>query len=409
MPSFSERLFTKPHGVVAACTIGNAVGITPMVYTVFGFFLIPLTEEFGWSRSSVSLVLLIVAITSAASYPVIGRLVDRYGARRLMLAGNLLFAVSLASVSLIGDSLLQLYLAYACMGISAAIPSTVMFTKVIAGWFDRNRGLFLGIAGGLGNGLGSALTPILVLMLLSNYGWQVGYQGLALTVLLIGFPVLLLLLWDPPKAAQNDQGQTQQTSQGMTLKESMRTSTFWMIVAAIGLGAGCMTAIFAHIVPMLIDRGLPASKATTVLITFSMVTAAWQIGVGYLLDRIPKAWIAAPFYLIALAGLMLLESTDDYRLLILAAVLLGFGLGTEYGVLPYFLSRYFGVKHYGAISGAVYGVIVLTQGVAPVLMALVFDMTGTYNISIIAIGIGLICGAALVLKLQPFKFIAPQD
>ncbi len=409
MPSFSERLFTKPHGVVAACTIGNAVGITPMVYTVFGFFLIPLTEEFGWSRSSVSLVLLIVAITSAASYPVIGRLVDRYGARRLMLAGNLLFAVSLASVSLIGDSLLQLYLAYACMGISAAIPSTVMFTKVIAGWFDRNRGLFLGIAGGLGNGLGSALTPILVLMLLSNYGWQVGYQGLALTVLLIGFPVLLLLLWDPPKAAQNDQGQTQQTSQGMTLKESMRTSTFWMIVAAIGLGAGCMTAIFAHIVPMLIDRGLPASKATTVLITFSMVTAAWQIGVGYLLDRIPKAWIAAPFYLIALAGLMLLESTDDYRLLILAAVLLGFGLGTEYGVLPYFLSRYFGVKHYGAISGAVYGVIVLTQGVAPVLMALVFDMTGTYNIAIIAIGIGLICGAALVLKLQPFKFIAPQD
>ena len=409
MSSLTTKIFTRPHGVVAACTIGNAVGITPMVYTTWGLFLIPLTTEFGWSRSSISLVLLIVAVASAACYPIIGRLIDRYGARHIMLAGNLLFATSLASVSLIDGSLWQLYLAYAGVGIFAAIPSTVMFSKVIAGWFDRNRGLFLGIAGGLGNGAGAALTPILALVLLGNYGWRGGYLGLALTILLIGFPALLLWLWNPPKATPNDQNQTGKTSQGMTLAESIRTGTFWIILVAIGLGAGCMTAIFAHMVPMLIDRGLAASQATTVLVTFSMVTAGWQIGVGYLLDRIPKAWVAAPFYLIALAGLILLGATDDYRLLILAGALLGFGLGTEYGVLPYFLSRYFGVKHYGAISGLVYGLIVLTQGGMPVLMALVFDMTGTYNIATTLTGLGLICGAALILKLKPFRFVAPQD
>jgi len=124
---------------------------------------------------------------------------------------------------------------------------------------------------------------------------------------------------------------------------------------------------------------------------------------GLLLDRIPRPWIAAPFYLVALAGLVLFASTTSYPRLILAGALMGVGLGTEYGVLPYFLSRYFGVRHYGAISGAVYGVTVLTQGIAPFLMDLVFDLTGSYRQAIIVIGAGLLTGALLILRLPPFR------
>lgn len=405
MASFLTTIFSRPTGVVAACTVGNAVSVTPMVYTVFGLFLIPITTEFDWSRSSVSLVLLIIAIASAICYPIVGRLIDQYGARRIMLAGNLMFAASVASVSLIGPHLYQLYLAYALIGITAAIPSSVMFTKVIAGWFDENRGLYLGIVGGLGNGVGAALSPLFVLMLLTQYGWRTSYLGIAAAIIIIGFPVLYLLLWDPQKSSQTNKQTTEHGQQGMTLAEASKTGTFWIILAAIGLGAGCMTAIFAHVVPMLIDRGLPTAQATNILITFSMVTAGWQIGVGYLLDRVPKPWIAAPFYLAALAGLMLLQSTTDYSLLLIAGVLLGFGLGTEYGVLPYFLSRYFGVKHYGAISGVVYSVIVLTQGLTPFLMGLVFDVTGSYDMAVLVIAAGLLLGAGLILRLKPFIFI----
>ncbi len=398
-------IFTRRVGVVAACTVGNAVSVTPMVYTVFGLFLIPLTEEFNWSRSSVSLVLLIIAVTSAICYPIVGRMIDHYGARRIMLAGNLLFATAVASVAFIGPSLAQLYLAYALIGISAAIPSSVMFTKVIAGWFDRNRGLYLGIAGGLGNGVGAALSPIFVLMLLTNYGWRHSYLGIAAAIVVIGFPVLFMLLWDAQRVIQQKKETTQQDKQGMTLAEAANTSTFWIILVAIGLGAGCMTAIFAHVVPLLSDRGLAVAQATTILITFSMVTAGWQIGIGYLLDKIPKPWIAAPFYIAALVGLLLLQSTTDYSMLLVAGVFLGLGLGTEYGVLPYFLSRYFGVKHYGTISGTVYSVVVLTQGLTPFLMALVFDTTGTYQLAIIIIAACLLCGAALILRLKPFVFV----
>ncbi len=436
-----SALFTRPTGVVAACTVGNAVSVTPMVYTVFGLFLIPLTTEFGWSRAGVSFVLTIIAIASALGYPVIGRMIDRHGARRIILAGNVLFAASIASVSLIGGNLMHLYIAYALIGLTAAVPSSAMFTKVIASWFDQNRGLFLGIVGGLGNGTGAALSPVLAHLLISAFGWRGAFQGIALTVLLVGFPVLFLLLWDPPRAAQPKRGQPIPQPQalpassgdkaptgavtpggpaagksanrvgapdpaaGMTLAEARRTGTFWIILVAIALGAGCMTAVFAHVVPMLEDRGLPRAQATTVLATFSMVTAGWQIGVGYLLDRVPRPWIAAPFYLVAIGGLVLLESTSSFPLLLLAGLLLGFGLGTEYGVLPYFISRYFGVEHYGAITGTAYAVVVLTQGITPFLMALVFDLTGSYDLAVGAIGFGLLLGAVLILRLKPFTYI----
>ena len=406
MPNLlSKPLFSRPTGVVVACTVGNGVSVTPMVYTVFGLFLIPIATEFGWPRAGVSFVLLIIAIAGAIGYPIVGRLIDRYGARPVILTGNVLFAASVASVSLVEASRLQFYSAYALIGITAAIPSSVMFTKVIAGWFDQRRGLFLGIAGGLGNGLGAALSPLFVYALISSYGWRAGFQGIGAAIILIGFPVLYLLLRDPPRDVSRSATEHLEKTAGLSLAEALKTSTFWIILAAIALGAGCMTAIFAHVVPMLLDRGVSAGQATTVLATFSLVTAGWQIGMGYMLDRIPRPWIAAPFYLLALAGLILLESASSYPLLLLSGMLMGLGLGTEYGVLPYFLSRYFGTRHYGAISGSMYGVIVLTQGLTPFLMDIVFDVTGNYDIAIIAICIGLVLGAILITRLLPFHVV----
>ena len=393
-----SRFFTRANGVVAACTVGNAVSVTPMVYTVFGLFLIPISTEFGWPRSAVSIVLLILAVVGALSYPVVGRIIDQYGARRVILSGNLLFAMSVALVSVSTANPVHFYLTYAFLGITAAIPSSVMFTKVIAGWFDRNRGFAMGFAGGVGNGTGAAIAPVVVSVLLANFGWRGAHQGIALIIVIVGFPVLYWMLHDPPTRSISGSD----TSEGMTLAQARRTKTFWTILIAVALGAGCLTAVFARVVPMLLDRGISMDQAVSVLVTFSLVTAVWQFGVGYTLDRFPKPWIAAPFYVSAVCGLILFETTSSYSMLLLAGLLMGLGLGTEYGVLPYFLSRYFGVRHYGAISGLVYGVIVLTQGVTPFLMDLDFDLTGNYRIAVVVVCIALLFGAVLLTRLKPF-------
>lgn len=384
-------------GVLIACTVGNAVGVTPMVYTVFGLFLIPISTEFNWPRSAVSIVLLILAIAGAVSYPVVGRLIDRRGARPVILTGLLLFAASVALVAVVSANPVHFYLTYALLGVTAAIPSSVMYTKVIAGWFNRNRGFALGFVGGVGNGAGAAVAPIFVAVAIASYGWRGAHIVIALVIVAVGLPTLFLLLRDPP----TDRAAAAEALEGVTLAEARRTKIFWLILVAVALGAGSMTAVFAHVVPMLVDRDIGMERAVSVLVTFSLVTAAWQVCVGYLLDRFPRPWIAAPFYVIAVAGLVLLETSSSDSLLLLAGVLMGIGLGTEYGVLPYFLSRYFGVRHYGAISGMVYGVVVLTQGVTPFLMDLNYDIDGNYRIAVIVVSIAMLIGAFLMTRLPP--------
>jgi MFS family permease len=126
------RNFRTSTQVVLACTVGNAVGITPMVYTVFGLFLLPISGEFHWPRSAVSIVLLIVAVAGAIGYPIVGRTIDRYGDRVVVLSGIVAFAVAVSLVALINANRLELYAAYALIGITGTIPSSVTFTKQLA-------------------------------------------------------------------------------------------------------------------------------------------------------------------------------------------------------------------------------------------------------------------------------------
>jgi len=392
-------------GVLAAATAGNFVCATPAVQTVFGIFLVPISDEFHWPRAQVSGVLTLMAVVTALAYPLLGRAADRWGARRLILPGNLAFAASVAALSLADGRLWQFYALFAVMSVASAVPSTMMFTKVVTGWFDAARGRALGITAGLGNGAGSTVMPIVAGLLMARFGWRGAYQGIGLLVALIGFPLLLAFLRDPPKRAAGDAA----AETGMSLAQAARTTTFWITLVAIALGAGCVTAVFTHIAPILGDRRIGEATIIGVISTFALVCAGWQIAVGWLLDRTQAPRIAAPFYLLAAAGVALMLRVHDTPGLVVSGALMGIGLGTEFGALPFFIARYFGLRAYGAISGVMYAVVMFLQGLTPVLMDLVFDAQGRYDAALYAVVAALVCGAALLLALKPYGRPAAAD
>jgi MFS family permease len=400
------------RGVAIACTIGNMICLTTTVSSVFGVFLVPISKDFGWPRAQVTAVLAIISLVSIIAFPIVGRVMDRFGGRRVLLIGNVAFAASVALVSQVPNDIVQFYILYAVIGIAGAIPCTAMFSKVISEWFDERRGLMLGVSAGVGNGVGAIVMPIIAASLLPVIGWQASYAVIGLIILGIGFPTFFFLLKDAPRSGGPAiAGQAEIVSlPGFTLPEALRSVPFWLILCSLGIGAGCLTAIFSHVIPVLTDRGVGLGLATVVMSVLALVTAGWQVAVGALLDRISSPRTAAPGFLAGALGLWLLDSSISTPMLVLSGALLGIGLGTAFGALPYFISRYFGLRYYGTIIGVTYAFVMAAQGATPFLMDLWFDAHRSYAGSIVIIELCLLAIGGMIMTFPPYTMkVAAND
>ena len=391
-------------GVLFAATTGSMLSTTATVHSVFGTFLVPLSQSFGWSRASISAVMAIIAVSCAIAYPLAGRYSDKYGSRRMIMFGNIMLALSIAALALTNGSLAQFYLTFLAIGIFGALPSTAMFSKLVAEWFHENRGTAMGFSAGVGNGLGAVLMPVVAAILVSTEGWRTGYIGIAALVLLIGFPVMYLFLHDVPAAerqAAHDHGGAR--TEGHTLGQAAATPGFWLLIAAIALGGGISTAILSHVVPIVGDRGFSLATGTAVVSIFALTTSLWQIISGRLLDRSTTPRIVAPMYALAIPGLLLLEFGGSTPALIAGGVCLGIALGAQFGALPFYIARYFGLRHFGTILGVMYSAVIAGQGITPVLLDAAFDAMGSYRGAILVSAGVMAAGSLLILLLPAYR------
>lgn len=382
-----------------AATTGNLVCITAAISATFGTFLVPISQDFGWPRAAVSGVLGLIAILSALSYPLIGRAMDRFGARPIILTGNALLALSIALLSLTNGNIWLFYFQFGIVGLAGAMCASPMIAKVVSNWFDERRGLMLGVTAGVGNGVGATVVPIVAGVLLPLLGWRGTYVAIGAIVLVVGAPILWLWLRDSPDVERNRVDKTVSLAEGMTPAEAARTPRFWLLLIAVASGAGAMTAVFTHVVPMMMDRGFGLGEATGIVVTFALVTAAWQVVTGGLLDAVRSPLLIVPMYVAAMLGLGLLQFGHGGMTMTAAGVLLGVGMGAEYAALSYFCSRYFGLRHFGSINGILYAAVILAQGLTPALMDMSYDRTGSYDQAATALIATLAAGMVLLFFL----------
>lgn len=387
--------------VAIAATIANTLCMTAAISATIGVFLVPIAEDFLWPRAAVSGVLGLISVISAISYPLIGRAMDRFGARWLLVAGNLGLAAGIVLVSRADGTMLDFYWRFAVVGLFGTMSATGMVSKVVSNWFDARRGLMLGITAGVGNGLGATIMPIVAGLVLTAYGWRTGYLVIGLLVALAA-PIMALWLRDAPEAGSDA---APVLAEGMTPGEAARTGAFWLMLVAVAAGAGGMTAVFTHVVPILTGHGVGLGEATGVVATFALVTAGWQVVTGALLDRFRTPRLLLPMYASAMAGMVVLQFSTGSAAILLAGALLGIGMGAEYGALSYFVSRYFGLRHFGTIVGTFYAVVAFIQGAAPALMDVSYDRSGSYLTAMVAILAALALGMVLLALLpHPDRF-----
>jgi len=398
--------------VVLAAGIGLAMHFGPIVVATFGVFLKPLSQEFGWSRAQISLAFSLSTLALTVAVPLIGRLVDRLGARKVILPAVLLFGLALMSLYFLTASLWHFYTIALLIAVTGGGTTPVSYSKVISCWFDQKRGLALGLAMA-GSGLGAFIMAPLAQVLITTVGWRQTYVLLGLLAIGVTVPVVGLFLKETPQmmgllpdgemVAQA--GVTKQSGQesGMSSHEAWHTGTFWLMLCAFFLLSVSFHGYIVHLVPLLTDRGVSAQSAALVVSLGAVGAVLGRVAVGYLLDRFFAPYVAIGFFCGFALGIFLLWSGAVGGLVFVAAVLVGLGLGAEFDLMAYMVSRYFGLRAFGEIYSYAFAAFTLGAVIGPLLMGVSFDSTGSYSPVLGGFVVATLMAAGLMTQLGPYQ------
>lgn len=398
--------------IILVAGVGLFLSYISVVSFTFGVFINSLGREFNWSRGQISLAFSLSLMAMCAAMPLIGRLVDRLGARKVILPSVLAFGLCLISLYFLSTSLWHFYAIYLIMGIVGGGSGQIPYSRVISQWFDRRRGLALGLAM-VGAGLGSFIMPYAAHELISNAGWRAAYLYMGFVVIMVTIPVVALALKEKPETMgllpdgqvlRDDSIAEQSRAEfGMSCREALRSGIFWLMCFAFFLVAMSVIGCLIHLAPMLTDRGVSPGSAAFAASLLGGSLILGRVGAGYLLDRFFASYVAVCFFCGAALGVLLLWAGAAGSLAFAAALLLGLGLGAEGDIMAYLVSRYFGLRAFGEIYS--YAMISFTLGgvVGPLFMGLGFDATGSYRLVLGAFLMAALTAAALMTRLGPYR------
>src|SRR6516164_4379041 len=405
-------LFANRWLVVAASMCGLLVGAGPILIFSSGVFLKPVSAELGITRGDLSSALFLATICTAISCPIFGWFLDRFGTRRVMIPGVILYALVVAGFGLMQKNpVFVIPLIYALVGIVGAVQTPIPYAAVVAQWFDRQRGLALGIATA-GVGLGVVVLPPFLAMLINDFGWRHAYYGLGLAVLLLAWLPVALFVREPPAlaraAARHTDLNLTDSLPGTQASQAFRQWEFWALTIAFFLGVMAINGTLTHVIPLLTDRGVSLQQAAIMFSFAGYAIIGGRILAGWCLDRIWGPYVAICFFAIPMLGIALLGSGATGIVPLIGAVLCGAGIGAEIDLMAFFLSRYFGLKAYGKIYGVMFAVFNIGTGLGPALSGVSFDRFHSYQPIFIVYEVALAITCVLFVRLGPYPYPAPK-
>jgi MFS family permease len=389
--------------------IGLTLALAYGIWYSYSVILVALLAEFGWSRSVLAGAFSVFTLVHGAVNPVIGSLCARFRPLRVMAAGGVAMGLALFADSFIATPV-QLYLGFGVLtavAVAAAgwIPALVHVQRE----YQDRVGLAIGVVSS-GVGVGMLLVVPLAQLLIDAFGWRTAFRVLALLSVLWIVPSSLWLMRAPRRAraaaaaprvgdtAPQAARRPRPASHAMTLGQAMRTQPFWLLLAAFFFGNLSSQTLHVHQVAYLVEHGLAAIVAASVVGVVGLASIVGKTGGGWLSDRIERE-------LVFVAGIALLAASAFVLLALGAAptrwgaygyaVLLGVGYSVTAALIPAMVSDRFSGPHFGAIVGAGLMGSALGSALGPWLAGGLYDMTGSYTLAFtIAAACGVVAGAA---------------
>ncbi len=386
--------------------------------TVVGVFLGPVTQDLGWQVWQFTLGTSLAAAAGAVSGIVAGGIVDRRGPRLLMAIGVVVTAVCFTGLSLQSDlwMFLTLYLIAGFVGYTLFGPLIVNAT--LSKWFIVRRGWALAL-GSVGVSLAGITAPVAVTFIVDTWDWRTGYAALAIFVVIVVTPVALIMRRTPEDHGLLPDGRPQPTGSGpgegtpppeprsFTRAEAVRTRAFWLLIGGFGLNLVALTAVLVHAIPFVTEAGFSRTIGAIALSVNGVGNLSSKPVWGYALQRLETRRLVVAAFSTSAVGVSLIVlagATGQQAVLFPGFFLYGFGFGGTIPISEFLWARYFGRRHIGAIRGIGNPISILGSSAGPVLVALWFDLTHSYELAFIAIIGAYLSGAAVIsISRQPVR------
>lgn len=346
-------------------------------------FVDPLVTDLDITRTQLTTAYMIGTLTAALALPWIGRAMDSFGVRKVMIATGLVFGGALMALSAV-SGIAGLTGGFVLLRMSGQGALSMAATTVIAAWFIRRRGLVIGIVSAVGS-IGITLTPLVSNWLIGRSGWRYTWFVEGVVVLAVIIPMSLLLIRNRPSdVGQLPDGEPPARGMspevvGLTLRQVRGTVLFWLIMGAVALTAGLVTAVSFHQIGILTARGLTPTAAAANFLPQIVATLLAMFVIGALADRVSARWLICSAMLALAAGLALAAFVVPGVTAIAFGMLIGASAGATRVVESAEIPRHFGIAHLGSIRGWVVAVSVAASAVGPLAFSIVQSATGSYT------------------------------
>jgi MFS family permease len=386
--------------ITAFCSLLAIVGFALYGLPFFYDFYI---KEFGWSRALVTsgnaLGKLLVA-------PMVGFfagwIIDRYGPKRMLMAGALMTLMALVGLSTM-KSLGLFYLSYIFVALGYVFGGPLPCQVLISRWFTKNRGKAMGIAY-LGIGTGGFLVPLIAAGLINNFGWRLALIILGLLIVLIAIPLSLFVRDSPSKTSV-----TIKPEPAVPIKNILTNPYFYLLAFGSMCSIAAVGGVNQHFKLYLVEHDFTQNSAARIISLVLLSSLAGRIIMGWLADLFPRKYVMILIYLIVGGSIPLLLLPDFQGRLYIFAVIFGIGLGGDYMIIPLMAGDLFGVRTLGRVMG----IILVADGIAeasmPMLVGAIRDGADSYSPGFIVLICVAIAGVVIVSFLPKHRKITEAE
>jgi len=408
----SNRLLSLYPGwrVLAGAFIGGALGIGFTTY-IFGMFVVPVTQEFGISRSTFNNAYITYMIGNCIAGPLMGPMLDKLSIRRLMMIFGLTFGGALILVSQI-DILWLMTLAMLPLAFASTVCGVVGANTVVVRWFHNRRGRALGLLS-LSVSVGGIVSQPLTALLIEAFGWRDAMLMIGLFTGITLPLVALLLIRDRPNTTEpgyDTEFSTPSTDgspakrvqeRAWPLRELLRNRNFWLLAIGVSLLFGTDAAVLVSQVAYFQDIGFELSAIALLVMVKAISAAFGKVLIGLLADKVDLRFLYAYVALSAALLLTIYSLQPSYTVLMISVALLGITVGGVYPVWTTLMAWLFGSRSYGTVMGIIATVIPFTAIVSTRFIGEVHDRTGTYIPAFITFIALVLFSIVLIFLLRP--------